>query len=251
MFAITVPFALAIRDKPEYAPSMVSLKDPEEPSMLINIVKVAKNCNFILLNIVFSLINGTFLSFGAVLSELFSPLGFTPSEISLIGAVTIIMGVFGSFATGWILQKTHKYKMMLIITTCGTAVGLLATAVTFPLDNKIAVACNVWAAGIFIVPSIPVCMNFASELTFPLEATSVQGIIMSSAQIAGFCISLLGTFTAEIHPLFCSMTFAMCVCISGLLSFFIKEDLRKTRYGKMGAHAFEVDQRRQDVSAFE
>jgi MFS family permease len=121
----------------------------------------------------FAMLDGTFVGFGSCLSSIFTPLGFTSSEISGLGAVTIIFGVMGSFVTGYLLQKYHRYKLMLICSGGLTSFFLLLAIFTFPSDNLWLITSNVWTAGIFMVPCIPICMNFADELCFPLEATAV------------------------------------------------------------------------------
>jgi len=44
---------------------------------------------------------------------------------------------------------------------------------------------------IFLVPIIPVSIDFASELTFPNEETVCTGFLLMSAQAFGFFLSLL------------------------------------------------------------
>ena len=80
---------------------------------------------------------------------------------------------------------------------------------------------NVWAAGLLIVPVIPICMNMANELTFPLDATSVQGVLMSCAVILGLIISLAATFIAAIGPSYCTMLFGGCCLVGAIFAFFV------------------------------
>lgn len=176
------------------------------------------------------MLDGVFVGFGSVLSVLFEPLGFSSTEISGIGGVTIIMGVFGSFATGFLLQKYHMYKIMLQISCFCTTGFLLIGIYTFTTGNKWLIAINVWCAGFFMVPVIPICMNYADELCFPLEATAVQGLLVSFAQFSAFFIAVGGTKIAEIGSDYCVMMFGGCCTIGCLFSFIVQEKLLKYEY---------------------
>ncbi len=48
----------------------------------------------------------------------------------------------------------------------------------------------VFAAGL-LVPVIPVCIDFSSELTFPEEETVSTGFLLMSAQALGFILALV------------------------------------------------------------
>jgi|LauGreDrversion4_2_1035121.scaffolds.fasta_scaffold74169_2 MFS family permease len=91
------------------------------------------------------------------------------------------MGVFGSMIAGVLLQKFKRYKLMLIFCSAMTTLGMWIGCLTIPTEDKWLITANFWFAGLFIVPIIPISMNFADELCFPLEATAIQGILLSFA----------------------------------------------------------------------
>lgn len=115
----------------------------------------------------FGLLDGTFIGFGSVLSVIFIPEGFTSSEISGLGGVTIICGVVGSLIAGILLQKYHKYKFMLIGSGGFTTLLMFIGMIAFKFGDKWSITIIFWLAGFCIVPAIPICMNFADELCFP------------------------------------------------------------------------------------
>ena len=82
-------------------------------------------------------------------------------------------------------------------------------------------------------------MNFANELTFPEEATSVQGILVTCGMLWGFVMQIAGTEIAKSHSIACTEMCAACASIACILTLFIKEDLRKLAYSK--AEIMEVD----------
>jgi len=56
-----------------------------------------------------------------------------------------------------------------VIVTLAMFFGILI----FDYGNKIQICFTFWVAGFFMVPIIPISMNFADELCFPTEATAV------------------------------------------------------------------------------
>ena len=50
----------------------------------------------------------------------------------------------------------------------GVAIAGIMVEFTLPAENKIVVLINVIILGIFLVPIIPVSMNFGAEITFPM-----------------------------------------------------------------------------------
>lgn len=49
---------------------------------------------------------------------------------------------------------------------------------TLPLENKLLVLFNLILLGIFLVPIIPVSMNFGAEITFPMAPQLTNGLLL-------------------------------------------------------------------------
>lgn len=62
--AICVPYIIIIREKPEFPPSVVSLEKPKEANFCANIGNALRLKSYVLLMIVFMLLQGGFLAFG-------------------------------------------------------------------------------------------------------------------------------------------------------------------------------------------
>ncbi len=62
------------------------------------------------------------------------------------------------------------------------SIGILASVVIgmflILTYNKVLVGLNLIVLGIFLVPIIPVSMNFASELTFPIAPAATNGLLL-------------------------------------------------------------------------
>jgi hypothetical protein len=83
--------------------------------------------------------------------------------------------------TGVILNKYHKYVLMVRISAIGTAVLLSVSIYAVHLQDGLFMAVILICAAVALIPIIPVGIDFASELTFPYNETVVTGFLLMSA----------------------------------------------------------------------
>ena len=57
-----------------------------------------------LLSVTYALIYGVYCALGSTLSNLFNPFGFTPTEVSIVGAVVLMTGVVAALIIGYFLD---------------------------------------------------------------------------------------------------------------------------------------------------
>jgi hypothetical protein len=60
----------------------------------------------------------------------------------------------------------------------GVTIAAILAEITIPAENKVIVLVNLIILGIFLVPIIPVSMNFGSELTFPMAPALTNGLLL-------------------------------------------------------------------------
>ena len=93
----------------------------------------------------------------------------------------ILVGVITSMITGFILNRFHKYVLMVRISAFGTLIMLGASIYAVYLQNGLWIVITLVSAAVALIPIIPVGIDFASELTFPYEETVVTGFLLMSA----------------------------------------------------------------------
>ena len=93
----------------------------------------------------------------------------------------ILVGVITSMFTGFILNRFHKYVLMVRISAFGTSIMLGASIYAVYLQNGLYIVVTLVLAAVALIPIIPVGIDFASELTFPYEETVVTGFLLMSA----------------------------------------------------------------------
>jgi hypothetical protein len=95
--------------------------------------------------------------------------------------VIILVGVITSMMAGFILNRFHKYVLMVRISAFGTLIMLGVSIYAVYLQNKLYIMISLVLAAVALIPIIPVGIDFASELTFPYEETVVTGFLLMSA----------------------------------------------------------------------
>ena len=96
--------------------------------------------------------------------------------------------------------------------------------------------------GSFLVPIIPVSMNFASELTFPLAPAATNGILLMMGQACGAAFGLIGAVACQHNPLYLLGTYLGFAILSTVLAFFVKEDLKKLKFQKEQERLADADE---------
>jgi FLVCR family feline leukemia virus subgroup C receptor-related protein len=82
--------------------------------------------------------------------------------------------------------------------------------------------------GFFLIAIMPVGYSYAIELTYPVSEVMSNGVLQVVSQITSTVFSLYGSWVSENDdPRKCVLLFIILFSISLVLSFFIKEDLRR------------------------
>jgi FLVCR family feline leukemia virus subgroup C receptor-related protein len=172
------------------------------------------------------------LAFGININQLLSP-PFNDVQISGLGVLIVLVGVITSMMAGFILNKYHKYVVMVRISAWGTAILLAASIYSVHTKDGLLLAINLIVVAITLIPIIPVGIDFASELTFPLEETVVTGFLLMAPQAFGFLLSLAVLQVIVVHgpedpkPIYGFGLLAGCAALAAFFSLLIKEDLRR------------------------
>jgi hypothetical protein len=96
--------------------------------------------SFVIVLVIFSLLDGAFVSFASVLSLLFgfyntdTDIAYSTTAVSIYGGLTAVFGVLASIITASILQRTQKFLLALKVICLMTSV--FATVFFYALPRK-------------------------------------------------------------------------------------------------------------------
>lgn len=227
-----------VRDKPEHPPSVVAVKKEDRPPICQLMGEVYRDRNYLWLSCIYGMLYGAFVSLPIELAPIFSFYveadGVTPlysdTVVAIYGMAVSILGIFSSVIAAVLLQKYQRFSLSLKL-ICGTTfVCGISSMITIPIGNIWITGITIIILGIGLVPISPVGMNFASELTFPTPAASTNGLLLMVGHAAGCVIALVGTPLCSINPEVLLGFYVGMAFISFILSFWVKEDLKKLAF---------------------
>mmetsp|Transcript_11085 Transcript_11085/g.11178 ORF Transcript_11085/g.11178 Transcript_11085/m.11178 type:complete len:196 (-) Transcript_11085:41-628(-) len=168
-------------------------------------------------------------SFASAVSFLVEPYGYSTLDISIIAGSFLIFGVAASFISGAILDRTKKFKLLLLIYAIVTVIGIALCFYTLPSGNVILFSINVAVNGMSIIPVIPLGFAYSVQITYPIPETMSNGIMLMVAQFVTFVVALFITSLADNNPLYAVAVFSALSVISLVMIIFSTEDLRLQR----------------------
>ena len=168
MTVVCVGLILIIRESPEFPPSLIALQEPEKMRFCGLLRTALKDKSFVLLLIAFMMLDSIFIALGVVIDPFFEALGFTSTEVSILGGVFIIAGVVNSLIFGVLLDKYRKYSLITKIISVGCFLVLASFYLVMQTGSKLFVFIISVIFGMILVPFLPVSIAFAGEITFPM-----------------------------------------------------------------------------------
>ncbi len=92
------------------------------------------------------------------------------------------------------LKKGPKYKKICKILVAASTLSLLGFQGTLYSKLFIVVCIPTFSLGFFIVPAIPIILELANEVCFPIGEAVITGFIYSFSHIMGFILGSIFSF---------------------------------------------------------
>ena len=123
-----------------------------------------------LLCTIFALVFGFYISMGNLISSMFTPFGLGSREITSLGLYLLSSGVIGAVLIGAWVDRTSTYKLTTLLVLTSSVVMLTITNQTiyYLNENMTLFIVSLILLGFSSVAFIPLTLNFAAEVTFPL-----------------------------------------------------------------------------------
>ena len=235
---------------PSTPPSAVAAVPIEKMSFCESIKVMWANKNFMLLSIAYALIYGIYCAVGSTTSNLLSPFGFSPHQISIGGGIAMLSGVVGALLvaifvdyTSW-YRKTHLTLSILIV--CSILYFYIMMHSREAHIGHMITFCVFF--GFSSVSFFPIGMSYAAELTFPLRPALVNACMNFFGQVCCFFTIGLSALVTDVdatnfdsvnniderkkNSIIVCIIFGSFSSVTLLLSCFIKEDLRRVNFKK-------------------
>jgi len=221
---------LIVKEKPPTPPSKAATTPAPDVSFLYELRGLLNNRSYVFLVLSYGSLYGTVLAIGAIISSLTEQYSYSGKDNSIFGGVFIGSGMIGSLAVGILLDKFRKYKLSVVIIAVMSFVLISTTYYSLPSGKTVLFALNIASYGLFAVPFVPLSFAFSVELTYPQPEAVSNGMMIMTAKFYGTAITVGGgIMAAKLGPLYAITLFSVNNLIALVISFFIKEELRRLR----------------------
>jgi hypothetical protein len=158
--------ALFFKDHPEHPPSasqesttFQELRSGEKKpfshvveSTMKDVMTCFKERDFVFLFFAFGIGLGLFNAISTVIEQLTIPVCATPDDASLFGGLLIGIGLLGAIIAGFVLDRTHRYKIALRIGYGGALVFVVILTLVLRYGAIDAIAAMFALMGFFMIP---------------------------------------------------------------------------------------------------
>ncbi|XP_065308961.2 choline/ethanolamine transporter FLVCR2-like [Dermacentor albipictus] len=217
---------VAFEDKPEHPPSfceMLNRYNERKPTFTEALSELMADRDFRLLLLSYGINTGAFYSISTLLNPVV--MRYFPGEenfAGLLGVTIVVSGLLGSWAAGWVLDRTGKYKEVSVVTYAFSTLGLIAYTFVLSLRSRWLTGTACFFLGFFLAGYIPVGLQLGAEITYPLPEGTSASVLNMAAESFGFVLILsssnvLGAYGDRVSNLALSALLLVgCACIVAL-----------------------------------
>ncbi|KAF6211185.1 hypothetical protein GE061_014300 [Apolygus lucorum] len=206
---LTLPLLLFVfRSFPPLPPSLARAGQSTAPENRFHVfVDLMRNTNYNLMVISYSLSVATFYCISVLLDQLIAHHYEDETLSGISGLVLIICGIFGCFLGGWLMDKTHKFKLMAIVMYCLSLIGLGLFWVALLMRWYYVVIASMVIMGFFLVSYVIVAIEFSAEVTYPINETTSTSVLLMFGEVFTVIITLV---SAELMTYYRTDTPVIC-----------------------------------------
>lgn len=165
----------------------------------LTVSSLARNRDFVCLWIAFSIGMGSVWAFASVLAQISTPFGLSEVLAGVSGASNVVAGTAMSYLVGVVVDRCHRYRIPLIVCFAGSVVwciGYILVMVKVPkntaLMNVLSLLIYI-TAGLFQNTSLPVCFEFAMEISYPHQESVPGALLMAGANLTSLIMVLIAS----------------------------------------------------------
>ena len=177
--ASAVAFLALAREKPATPPCPPGM---EERALMLDGLKHALTVRpfLVMLGIAF-IVMGAFNGVTTWVEEIIRPRGFGPTEAGVMGALMLLAGIVGAVVLSALSDRRRRRTPFIVFALVATVPGMLG--VTFATSTGMLFA-SALVFGFFIVPVLPLGMQYAAEISHPTPEGTSSGLIQLCGQVS-------------------------------------------------------------------
>ena len=247
-FIINIVFSMPIffvtKDRPDIPPSPSQVENTLKSLGLIESLKsLFSNVKFIFLLTMYIFICGYFDIMTTIINNLLQSYSISGNKSSVIYAISSVFGMGASLIISRILDKTKKFKLIMIILAISGSVfqGLFTLLLELAESkdlNKYAIGLIVYSLISMVFVSVfSISINYACEITYPISESLTTCIMSSSPQTFSIGMTFLCDYFINHHrdkKWITNLILLLLFVLSIIFVFLLDEKLNRQEVEKAG-----------------
>ncbi|XP_015786107.1 uncharacterized MFS-type transporter C09D4.1 [Tetranychus urticae] len=236
-----IAIVLFFEDKPKKSPSNSAARAnflQEDLYFLQSLKALITDLNMVKLTLSYGINVGIFYAISTILEQMISS-AFPghESDAGNIGAIITVVGTFGSMISGFILDKTHRYKETILALYLFSFIGLIGFTVVLKF-NILYVYIISAPLGFFMTGYLPIGFEYAAEITYPQPEGNSASLLNASAQFFGIIMIFGSTLLVDrLGHLICNIILCAILFIGLILTSLTNGELKR-RQATLKSHEY-------------
>ena len=194
---------------------------------------LAANRNFVLLCSGFAIGTGCVWALLMLQSQVVTPCGYSDATAGVAGASLLATGMLFMLIVGRVMEQTRAYMELQRAVMAGAWIGTVAVMASERPGDRTGLLLSWCLLGSFLQPLMPVTLEHAAEMTFPLSADVSNSALFVACNIFSAVLTILLAPLLQAadcdRPLTpaAALTVA-CMTVGAVLTWGIKRDYRRS-----------------------
>ncbi|KAK9692493.1 Major Facilitator Superfamily [Popillia japonica] len=197
-FLVVVFFEARPPTPPSYSQIMVGQQ--RQTAYFSSLKQLVKNKDYVLLLIAIGLSNGIWNAFGIELNSIY--LNYFPNgeeDAGLLALIAVVSGgCVGSLLFGFILDKTHKFKLTTFTILFLSSIFFILTAISLEKQHRIFTFITGGVFGFFLAGSLVVGFEYSAEVAYPEPEATALAFLNAVILFFGLIFSVAIDFLSDI-----------------------------------------------------
>ncbi|KAL3280219.1 hypothetical protein HHI36_017718 [Cryptolaemus montrouzieri] len=225
---------MVFRSKPPTPPSFsqakLSTTQDDKMTYWVATKGFLKNKDYLIVLFTIGIGYGIWNSFGILVNQIFLQ-AFPDDDSSEVGILTSITcisgGCFGTMIFGYILDKTHKFKLVAFTVLLANTLASIGQAVCFVNSYKLGVMIIVPINGFFCGSLFVIGFEYAIETTYPTPEPFGAGILNAMVNISAILYVFIYSAVANMSFVLGQAIFVVSLALATVATLFISPELRR------------------------
>jgi MFS family permease len=137
---------------------------------------------------------GVFNGVTTWIEQIVHPRGFSEADAGIVGAAMLVGGVLGAVAIPALSDRRGRRVPYLVLCFALAVPGLIGVAVS---SNLWLLLASSFLLGFFLIPALPIGMQYSAEVTYPTPEGTSNGLIQLFGQVAVVFVYVMSALRAD------------------------------------------------------